>query len=179
MKRRFVFRVTTLIVISAAIIYALYMNITNDGSNIKAGNKAPDFELTQVNDNNGKNYIQLSELEGKGVLLNFWASYCKPCESQLSYMEALYSEYHDDIELIAINLDNSELVARQFANRLNLSYPVAHDSRSEIMNMYSVSPIPATFFIDAEGKVTEEVVGSMSYINLENHIEKILPAQGE
>src|SRR5690625_1136686 len=100
MKKRFIFRTVTLIVILTAIIFALIMNLTRDNNAIKKGDKAPDFELTQINDNRDQAFIQLSNLKGKGVVLNFWATYCKPCEMQLELMETLYPKYRDDMEIV-------------------------------------------------------------------------------
>lgn len=178
-KRRFIFRTVTLTVILAAIIFALIMNLTRDKNVIKKGDKTPDFELTQINDNNEQEHIRLSNLEGKGVMLNFWATYCKPCEAQLSLMEGLYSEYKDDIEIVAINLDNSELVIQQFIDKYNLTFPVLHDTRGEVMDMYNVSPIPSTFFITPEGEVLDEVVGGLTSEKLESHFKAIQPKQVE
>src|SRR5690625_2081113 len=175
MKRRFIFRTITLTVILAAIIFALIMNVTREKGAIKKGDQAPNFELTQINNNNEQKLIQLSNLEGKGVVINFWATYCKPCEVQLSLMETLYSEYMDDIEIVAINLDNSEIVIQQFIDKYPLSFPVLHDTRSEVMEIYDVSPIPSTFFINSEGEVVDKVVGRPSLEKLESHLKAIQP----
>lgn len=179
MKRRFIFRTVTLSIILLAVIYALIMNLTKDDGAVKKGDEAPDFELTQINHNHAEDHIQLSDLEGKGVVLNFWASYCKPCESQMLFMEALYPDYQDDIEIVAVNLDNSELVIQQFINKYNFSFAVMHDKRSEIMDMYQVSPMPTTFFINPEGEVVEEVVGSIVYQDLERYFNAIAPKEGK
>lgn len=175
MKKRFIFRTVTLVVIVVAIIFALIMNVTRDKGAIKKGDQAPNFELIQINKNNEQKFIHLSNLDGKGVVLNFWATYCKPCEEQLSLMETLYSEYMDDIEIVAINLDNSEIVIQQFIDKLSLTFPVLHDTRSEVMDTYSVSPIPTTFFISSEGEVLDKVIGRLSLEELESHFKVIQP----
>lgn len=175
MKKRFIFRTTILTIILFTIIFALVMNLTRDRDVVKRGDQAPDFELTQINHNNNQEHLRLSHLQGKGVMLNFWAAYCKPCEGQLLLTEALYPDYNDDIEIITINLDNSELVIQQFIDKYHLSFPVLHDARSEIIDLYGVSPIPHTFFISSEGEIVDEVVGALTFEELNDHFVEILP----
>ncbi|HLQ98298.1 MAG TPA: thiol-disulfide oxidoreductase ResA [Candidatus Dormibacteraeota bacterium] len=175
MKKRFIFRTITLTMILFAIIFALVMNLTRDKAVISKGDQAPDFELFQINSNNEQDYIRLSHLQGKGVVLQFGATYCQPCEGQLLITEALYSDYKDEIEMVSINVDNSELVIQQFIDKYHLSLPVLHDARSEIIDLYGVSPIPHTFFISPEGKVVDEIVGALTFNELNDHFKEIRP----
>ena len=69
--------------------------------------------------------VQLSDLEGKGVMLNFWGTWCKPCEAEMPYMETLYPEYNDKgIEIVAVSLDSTELVINRFIDKHDLTFPV-------------------------------------------------------
>ncbi|MHA6252356.1 redoxin domain-containing protein [Oceanobacillus sp. CAU 1775] len=141
MKRSFIFRLSTLIVILSAIIYVLFMNITSDSSKLKTGSKTSDFELTQLNENHEETLMRLSELEGTGVVINFWASYCEPCESQLAYMEALYREYQDDIELNLFAATGFVIVSTTFnALDYNVSFlvPEEGDVKIEKYNMPAI-----------------------------------------
>src|SRR5699024_10510870 len=130
-KNRFIFRTVILGILLATIIYAFVIHVFKDPDTYKIGDEAPNFELIQLNKNHELESIQLNHLEGKGVLLNFWTTYCKPCEVQMVFMENIYSEYKDDVEMIAVNLDNSELVIQQFIDKHNLTFPILHDTRSE------------------------------------------------
>lgn len=67
----------------------------------KVGDKAPDFQLRRINQNNDSEIIRLSDLKGKGIMLNFWATNCKPCEIEMPFIEELYPQYKD-IEIIAV-----------------------------------------------------------------------------
>src|SRR5690625_3264428 len=87
MQNRFIFRTIVLAILIVAIIYALVTNLNKDKEVYKQGDQAPDFELTQVNENNELESIRLSDLQGKGVMLNFWATYCEPCEEEMPFME--------------------------------------------------------------------------------------------
>lgn len=175
MRKRFIFRTIILAILLAAVVYALVTNLNQDKEMYNIGDKAPDFELVQINENNEVEKIRLSDLEGKGVMLNFWATYCKPCEAEMPYMESLYPEYKDDIEIVAVSLDASELVIHQFIDKYDLSFPVLHDTKSEIMDLYNVGPIPSTFFINPEGEIVDKVAGALTLEKLEGHFQEIQP----
>src|SRR5699024_8538438 len=106
-RNRFIFRSIILAVLVGAVVFALVSTAQKD--------KTPDFKLKQINENNKLESIQLSDLEGKGVMLNFWATYCEPCEAEMPYMEKLYPKYRDKgIEIVAVSLDGGQLVIDRF-----------------------------------------------------------------
>jgi peroxiredoxin len=175
MKRRFIFRTIVLAILLVAVVFALVTNLNKDNELYKVGDEAPDFELTQINESNEVETIRLSDLEGKGVMLNFWATYCEPCEAEIPFMESLYPEYADDIEIVAVSLDASELVIHQFIQKYDLTFPVVHDTKSEVMDLYKVGPIPSTFFINPDGQIVDKVAGALTLEKLEGHFNEILP----
>lgn len=175
MKKRFIFRTVVLAILVGAVVFALVTNLNKDKEIYKVGDKAPDFELLQINENNDLEKIRLSDLEGKGVMLNFWATYCKPCEVEMPYMESLYPEYKDDIEIVAVSLDASDLVIHQFIDKYDLTFPVLHDKKTEVMDLYNVGPIPSTFFINSEGEIVDKVAGALTLEKLESYFKEIQP----
>ena len=177
MQNRFIFRTIVLAILIVAIIYALVTNLNKDKEIYKQGDQAPDFELTQVNENNDIESIRLSDLRGKGVMLNFWATYCEPCEKEMPFMESLYPEYSDDILIFAVSLDASKLVIHQFIDKYDLTFPVVHDKKSEVMDLYKVGPIPSTFFIDPDGNIVEKVSGALTLDKLEGYFKEIQPKE--
>lgn len=175
MKRRFFYRTFILAILLGALIFALVANFNQDKEIYRAGDAAPDFELIQINSNNELEKIRLSDLKGKGVMLNFWATYCPPCEKEMPYMESLYPKYKDDIEIVAVNLDQSEIVIQQFINKYDLTFPVVHDTKSDVMDLYKVKPLPSTFFIDPEGIIVDKVEGALTLERLEEYFLAIQP----
>lgn len=174
-RNRYIFRSVILAVLLFAVVFALVSNFNKDKELYREGDMAPDFELTQINENNELEYIRLSELQGKGVMLNFWATYCEPCEYEMPFMESLYPEYEDDIEIVAVSLDINELVIQKFIDKYDLTFPISHDKNSEVMEKYKVGPIPSTFFIDPEGKIVEVVSGPLTLERLEGYFNEIKP----
>lgn len=177
-KQRLIFRTMVLAVLLVAVIYALVTNFTKDQTEVRAGEQAPDFKLEQINKNNEKETIQLSDLEGKGVMLNFWGTWCEPCEDEMPYMEDLYPEYKEKgVEIVAVNLDTTQFVVDRFINRYNLTFPVPYDSNKEVMDTYQVEPLPTTFFINSDREIVEVVEGGLTLDKIEGYLQQIQPEQ--
>lgn len=175
-RNRFIFRSVILLILLAAVIYALVSNIQKDKSIYSAGDEAPDFQLTQISKNNDLETIKLSDYEGKGVMLNFWATYCKPCEAEMPYMEQLYPEYQEKgVEIVAVNLDAAPLVVHNFIDKYDLTFPIPHDNKGDVMDLYKIGPIPSTFFIGPDGKIVDKVEGALTLDKLEDHLKEIQP----
>lgn len=175
-RNRLIFRTIILAVLVAAVVFALITNAKKDNTIYKIGDKAPDFQLQQINANNELEKIQLSDLKGKGVMLNFWATWCKPCEQEMPYMEELYPQYKDQgIEIVAVSLDGTELVVQQFIDKYNLTFPIPHDKKNVVNELYKIGPIPTTYFINPEGEIVEKVEGALSLERLEEYFKQIQP----
>ncbi|MBO8154910.1 MAG: thiol-disulfide oxidoreductase ResA [Bacillaceae bacterium] len=174
-KKRFVFRAIVLFVLIAAVIVTLVSSFMEDNPVVKAGDMAPNFVLKQVN---GDQTFELHKLRGKGVMLNFWATYCDPCKEEMPYMEQLYPEYKEKgIEILAVSLDTTELVVKNFIDDYDLTFPVVHDKRGDVMDLYKIGPIPTTYFINPEGEVVRVVKGPLTLNRLEAYFQEILPGQ--
>ncbi|GAA0444048.1 thiol-disulfide oxidoreductase ResA [Lentibacillus halophilus] len=175
-KNRLIFRSIVLAVLLVAVIYALVSNLTKDTTDVSVGSQAPDFKLEQINKNNELDTVRLSDYEGKGVMLNFWGTWCPPCKKEMPYMESLYPEYKKKgVEIIAVNLDRTTFVVDKFINEYDLTFPVPHDSNKEVRNAYQVEPLPTTFFIDPDGKIVEIVEGGLTLDRIEGYLQQIQP----
>ncbi|MFD1360595.1 thiol-disulfide oxidoreductase ResA [Lentibacillus salinarum] len=175
-RNRLIFRTIVLALLLVAVIYALVSNLTDDETNVKAGTQAPDFKLEQINKHNERETVRLSDLEGKGVMLNFWGTWCEPCEDEMPYMESLYPEYKDKgVEIVAVNLDTTKFVVDKFINKYDLTFPVPYDSNKEVMNAYNVEPLPTTFFIDPDGEIVKVVEGGLTLEKIEGYLQQIQP----
>ncbi len=111
---------------------------------------APDFTLKS---NQGKN-IRLSELKGEIVLVNFWASWCGPCRKELPAFEKLYQKYKPlGVTILAVNVDDDPAKADELLAEVNISYPVLYDTDQKISELYKVSAMPSTYFINRDGEL--------------------------
>ncbi|TLS38012.1 redoxin domain-containing protein [Pseudalkalibacillus caeni] len=128
---------------------------------IQEGNKAPDFQLTTLKGDT----LKLSDLEGKKVLLNFWASWCPPCKAEMPHMQDFYTENKEQVEVVAVNLTSAESNkgnVQQFAKDYGLTFPIPYDENGEIGATYQAFTIPTSYWIDSNGLIQKKVVGPMS-----------------
>ena len=137
------------------------------------GQPAPDFELQNPDGES----ISLSDFKGKPVLINFWASWCDPCVSEMSYLEEIYDEWSDKgLMLLAINNGESSATVESFLQGNNLSFPVVLDTKTVVVRKYNIQFLPTTFFIDKDGIIQEKVIGAFpSKAAIEKRLSKIIP----
>ncbi|WP_062356206.1 thiol-disulfide oxidoreductase ResA [Bacillus kwashiorkori] len=173
-KQRLIFRTIILVLLSSAIIYTLYVNISNDKEKAVAavGKVAPDFVLKDLTGNS----FQLSDYEGKGVFLNFWGTFCEPCKKEMPYMDNQYKVYREEgVEILAVNVGETKLAIERFAKQYDLSFPIIVDEDGEVQHAYGVLPLPATFLIDPEGKIVKYHTGELDEQTIQQYMELIKP----
>ncbi|MFU2157836.1 peroxiredoxin family protein [Caldisericum sp. AR60] len=163
MKKIIVFIAVILLV--AGLLTGCSQTSTNNTANAnnttaQTGNDretAPDFSWK---DNNG-NVVKLSDLKGKVVLLDFWATWCGPCRMTIPHVEAIYEKYKDKgVVVIGINLDQDDLSkVQQFIKEQGMKYLVVADPNSKVAGLYGVNSIPRFFIIDKNGKIAKMIIG--------------------
>ncbi|MDR2730428.1 MAG: TlpA family protein disulfide reductase [Treponema sp.] len=112
----------------------------------------------------GGTRITLSRLKGKVVFLNFWATWCGPCVSEMPSMEAVYQKLKNSgLEILAVNLGDSEREVSAFMKKYNLTFPAVLDERNITGNYYSIQAIPTTYIIDRRGLIIARLIGSTNW----------------
>lgn len=127
--------------------------------------KAPDFTVQ----NAAEEEVKLSDFAGKPVIVNFWASWCGPCKSEMPYFQSMYETYGEDVVFMMVNLTGGrETVdtALDYIQQAEYTFPVYFDTEQEAAYAYYVSSIPATYFIDAEGNLAAYGVGALQEENI-------------
>lgn len=134
--------------------------------------RAPDFSLNDL----GGTPVTLSSLRGKVVLLNFWATWCPPCISEMSVLNKLYRELrYRGLEIVAISADRSEGYLRDYIGRHGLDFKVLYDEGRTVVKQYKVFSMPTTFLIDKNGVIVEKFFGEYDWTDQEikKKIEKL------
>lgn len=146
------------------------------------GDTPPDFTLTSLD---GKN-VTLSELRGKKVVLNFWATWCPPCKAEMPHMQNYYEQYakKDNVEIIAVNLTSEERdvtadakidSVMTFRDSFDLTFPILldQDPKNSIGIAYQILTIPTTYFIDSNGYIQRAIKGPMNVEMLKKYVDAL------
>ena len=140
----------------------------------QTGFLAPDFTL-QTTDGKA---VTLSDLRGRAVLVNIWASWCVPCRAEMPAMQRVYDEYKDrGLIVLAVNstVQDQAASAKAFAAEFGLTFPILLDMEGIATRLYEVRALPSSFFIGRDGVIIEVVIGGpMSEALLRTRVESIL-----
>lgn len=172
-KQRSVTRGIILAVLTLAIVYTVYAAATKDKVNIvKVGMAAPDFELVDLNGDKHR----LKDYAGQGVVLNFWGTWCEPCEREFPAMTRQYeSMKHDGVQIIAVNFAQSDFEVSKYVKNMGMTFPVAIDKTKSVFTAYNIDPLPTSIFINPQGNVDRIVTGEMSEAQIASFMTSIMP----
>jgi peroxiredoxin len=151
---------------------------------VEEGNLAPDFLLGTLDSNE----IRLSDLRGKAVVLNFWATWCAPCRQEIPQFVAAHKQFSPDgLVIIGVNMQEGNSIARPYAEDFGMQFPIAIDVDGEVGDEYRLLGLPMTYFIDSDGVIRSvftgpfqaqerdrEVRGAIEQSDLEQRISLIL-----
>jgi len=145
----------------------------SEPSTATVGKAAPNFQLQNLDGQS----ISLNDLKGKPVLVNFWATWCRPCVSEMPYIQEIYEEWSGKgLMVLAINRGESSSKVEEFLQSNNLSLPVLLDTNKAVAQRYNIRGIPTTFFIDKEGIIQEIIIGAFPNKEaIETRLNKIMP----
>jgi cytochrome c biogenesis protein CcmG/thiol:disulfide interchange protein DsbE len=134
---------------------------------------APIFTLPRL-DQTGE--LSLASLRGKAVVVNFWASWCKPCEEEAPLLERAWQRYRErGLVVVGVDAQDFGKDARRFARKNGMSYPLVRDGPGETLGEYGVTGFPETFFVNRDGKlVGERISGAVEEDQLSENIELAL-----
>ena len=166
--------------IAAAVVFAVASSSGSSGE----GAKAPDFEFSmfqgieEVGFRNGN----LARLEGKPLVLNFWAGLCQPCRAEMPEFQLFYEEFKEDIQLVGIDIGiftglGSRSNAEELLRELGVTYPAGWTDDGSVPRKYGVTAMPTTVFISSDGTIIEKSVGAIDANFLARASRELLAAE--
>ena len=128
---------------------------------VDTGVPAPAFTLPRVG---AAGAVSLEALRGRVLLVNFWATWCKPCEDEMPSLQRLYQQLAGErFELLAVSIDLERAPIEDFQSRLGLSFPLLHDPDRAVADAWQTSRFPESFLVDADGTVVERYTGPRTW----------------
>lgn len=169
---------------------ALPASLQTAGLNVgvEEGELAPDFLLAGLDGGE----VRLSNLRGSPVVLNFWATWCRPCRKEIPQFVEANDRFRDDgLVIVGVNMQEGKSIAREFADDYGMDFPIAIDVDGEVGDAYRLLGLPVTFFIDRNGIIRSvftgpfeerqrdtEVRGAIDESELESRIIDLLDSGG-
>jgi len=157
-----------------AVLLAMGAAPQGDSTSRFVGKAAPDFEL-QVLGGKGKT-LKLSDLKGKAVVINFWATWCEPCKVEMPWLVDLQKQYGPQgLQIIGVAMDDTdEKDIAAFAKKMAVNYPILLGTE-KVADLYGgLDGLPALFFVDRSGKIVEQELGLRSESVIVDNIRKSL-----
>ena len=132
--------------------------------------EAKDFTLPDINGD----MIALSDYQGENIYLNFWASWCDPCNDEMPAIEKIYKEYNNKgLIILTINTGEDKATVEEYMKANGYTFPVLLDLEMSVARQYKTSSIPVSFFINQEGKIVTKKEGLMTEEEMRKAIEKL------
>lgn len=147
---------------------------------VQPGYKVPDFSLTLFSgyEYNNQSEVKISDLRGKVAFINFWASWCKPCEQEAPVLEEAWRYYQSSGKVVFLGVDyvDTEPEARNFLKKFDNTYPNGPDIGTRISQLFRIQGVPETFIIDANGVLRHVKIGPFLTVDeIRDLIDPLLP----
>lgn len=178
MKRNVIIAVALGLVLAGMLWYAVHEAQRTDAGSQMAqlgakadGKAAPDFDLKTLD---GKQ-LKLSDLKGKGVLVNFWATYCSPCKVEMPWLEDFQKQYEGKgFTIVGVTMDDAkpEEIAK-FTKEMGVTYPIVLGTDA-VGDSYGAQFLPTSVYVDRSGKIIQRVYGLVNRSEIEDNIKKTL-----
>jgi peroxiredoxin len=175
-KHQYLFVLIIVCIVATAAVVGIKVGVRHqvaDSAKPIEGFPAPNFTLPDLN---GKN-VELKKVTAKSpvTLVNFWATWCPPCRAEIPEIIKFNQKYSaKKITVLAINLKDQPGVAKSFATKAGMKFPVLTDTTGKIGDLYQIFSIPSTFIIDQKGIIRAVIKGGTTLATLDQKVQPLL-----
>jgi cytochrome c biogenesis protein CcmG/thiol:disulfide interchange protein DsbE len=166
------------ILIGLLVILAITLNRSQQGT-VQPGQPIQDFSVPVFAgyEWNDQTQVRLSELRGKVLLVNFWASWCKPCEQEAADLRAAWDYYKDRGGVVFLGVDyvDTEPEARAYLKKFNITYPNGPDVGTRVSQLFRIKGVPESYFVDRSGVLRYVQIGPFTSVDqIQSNIDQLL-----
>lgn len=151
-------QITVILMLGIAAVYAIFSNSTDDKAS------AEDVSLQNVAG-------EVQTIKKGNVILNFWATYCPPCEREMPALNAAYHDLSDSVQLYAVNVEEPTRIVNQYIKNKQLDFPILLDRTGELKDAYTITTLPTTLFVK-NGEVVHTVKGEITEAEIKELTKK-------
>ncbi len=150
------------------VVVALKLNQSQQGT-VQPGDKLPPFSMPLFSgyELNGQSQVNITDLRGKVVMINFWASWCKPCEQEAADLRQAWDYYKGTGKVVFIGVDyvDTEPEARAYLQKFGITYANGPDLGTKVSQLFRIKGVPETYFLDTEGVLRHVQVGPFTSVD--------------
>jgi len=117
--------------------------------------------------------VDLAALKGRVVLINFWATWCEPCRSEMPDLQKAVDAYNGSVVVVGVNKLEPVAVIPPFVNEMNVGFPLVVNTKGDISTRYAAKNIPTSFFINTDGTIGFRQIGVMNYAFIKQHLDQL------
>jgi cytochrome c biogenesis protein CcmG/thiol:disulfide interchange protein DsbE len=166
--------VVVVVVLVAAVVAAVLLTSGGGKTTAKAGaggRAAPNFTLSSLQD--GKDSISLASYKGTPVLVNFWATWCTPCTTEMPLLETAHTQWGNKVQFVGIDRQDYKPDALAFAQKTHVTYPLAADPDATLDGAYRLRGMPTSVIIDRNGRIVQEITGPVTKSQLDDILKSL------
>src|SRR5512142_31321 len=156
------------VLVGLLVLVAIALKRSQQGT-VQPGDKLPAFSMPLFSgyELNGKTQVNLSDLHGKVVLVNFWASWCKPCEQEAADLRMAWDYYKGSGKVVFLGIDyvDTEPEARAYLEKFGITYANGPDLGTKVSQLFRIKGVPETYFLDQDGVLRHIQVGPFSSVD--------------
>lgn len=170
-RTRNIVRITTILLIVVLVGITLWFNFTKDNSSAKVGDTAVDFKVKSLE---GEDFHLYDVTEKKGVVINFWGTWCKPCREEMPELNQAAIDHKDeDVVIVTLNVSENPQQIQQFLHGLkeDIDLTMLLDPKRSVTKAYDVGPLPTTIAIDKNNKIVKKQEYQLSRDDIDTFIK--------